>query len=58
LAQHFGKILVRFAKGRTKPNTCCWLTRYFHWSRWVAVSSFPPFAVAVSVLWMTLGINK
>jgi hypothetical protein len=40
--------MLRLAKGTAKPYTCCWLARWFDWSRWVVISSLIPFAVWVS----------
>ncbi len=47
--------VLRLAKGTAKPNTSCRLTRWFDWFRWVASSSLPPFAVPVSLVWVTMG---
>jgi hypothetical protein len=44
----FQQKMLRLANGTAKPNTCCWLARWFDWSRWVAISSLTPFAVWVS----------
>ncbi len=44
--------MLRLAKGIAKPNTCCWLAKWFVWSSWVAISNLLPFIVPVLVLWV------
>ncbi len=47
--------VLRLAKGTAKPNTSCRLARWFDWFRCVAISSLLPFAVPVSLVWVTMG---
>ncbi len=46
--------VLRLAKGTAQHNTCCWLARWFDWSRWIAINSLWPFAVPISVLWVMM----
>jgi hypothetical protein len=53
---------AQLAKGTAKLTpadyySARWLARWFDWSRWVAITSFPPFALRVSVLRVKLGKN-
>ncbi len=45
----FLHMMLRWAKGTTKPNTDYWWAKLLDWSNWVAINNVPPFAIPILV---------